>query len=184
MIKKYGIYDKYKNGFKRDNPPNQIVIHGTGGGASAQSLFDWILGNKFERADAYRGGEGFPYLIDRNGDIYELSDPAKIWQYHSGTGGHDKWTIGIELVNPSGGNLAEYTAQQYGELCKLIVRLLSEFPINMIVGHGALQKRITGKYKVCPGPGFEWDILANELTSQGYSFDVSTECILNIKKGD
>ncbi len=183
MIKKYDIYEKYHNGFPRTEQPNQIVIHGTGGGANAQALFNWILGDHFERAAAYKGGEGFPYLVDKNGDVYELADPAKVWQYHSGTGIHDKTTIGIECVNSNGGNLDTYSAAQYSGLCKLIMHLLDEFPVNMIVGHGRIQERLTGRGKVCPGPRFQWNIITNELTSRGYSYETSAECIYNIKIG-
>ena len=184
MIKKYDIYDKYHNGMRRTENPDTIIIHGTGGGQNARAFFKWVLGDNFERATQYRGGEGFPYLIDVNGDVYELADPASVWQYHSGTGGRDKKTIGIELINTSAGNLSGYTTGQYGELLKLICdKLLKYFPVTSIVGHGAFQKSATGKGKVCPGPKFQWEILANELTSRGYKFKTSSEKIYDITEG-
>lgn len=192
IINRPDVFNKFHNGMEREDayPPDKIIIHGTGGGASAYSLIDgWILTPGFERAQAYRNGEGFPYLIDRNGDVIQLCDPAKYWQYHTGTWvpgreyQHDMKTIGIELVNPQPNNQVEYTAAQYASLIELIIgTLFDKFEIKEIWGHGAFQESKTSKYKVCPGPRFEWNILINEMIANNWHFEQSKENLKNIRK--
>lgn len=177
IIFKPEIWDKFHNGFKRMVPPNRIIVHGTGGGKSAQALFNWILGSKFERAQAYRNGEGFPFLVDRNGDIYQLQDPKTIWAYHSSTGRMDERTIGIETVNPDPDNNAEYTDSQAASLIDLILHLLDQFQIDNITGHGQYKKEITGRGKQCPGPFFPWEQIEDALTDAGYRCELNSESI-------
>jgi hypothetical protein len=192
VIKRSDVFNKFHNGMERIDSYaiDKIIIHGTGGGASAYALLDgWILTPGFERARAYRNGEGFPYLVDRNGDIIELCDTDKYWQYHSGTWvpgksyQHDMSTIGIELVNPHPTNQVEYKPDQYASLIEFIIgTLLIKFDIKEIWGHGAFQFSKTGKGKVCPGPRFDWNILINEMISSGWQFEAAAESITNITK--
>lgn len=192
IINRPDVFNKFHNGMERDEAysPDKIIIHGTGGGASAYSLIDgWILTPGFERAQAYRNGEGFPYLIDRNGDVIQLCDPELYWQYHSGTWvpgrefQHDMKTIGIELINPQPNNQVEYTAAQYASLIELIIgTLFNQFDIKEIWGHGAFQNSKTGKSKVCPGPRFDWNILVNELIVNSWHFEQGKENLKNIRK--
>lgn len=72
---------------------NLIILHFTAG-QSAQSAFDtW---------NNATGHVATPYIIDRDGAIYELFDPA-CWAFHLGiadSGGvHDMRSIGIEIAN-------------------------------------------------------------------------------------
>jgi N-acetyl-anhydromuramyl-L-alanine amidase AmpD len=174
------IRNKYHSGFPRDiSTISEIVIHGTGGGTSAQNVIRWMLGG--ERAAEYsRGVALFHFEIDINGDIYEIIDPDR-WVYHSGSGKHDMITIGIELVNPAKQNQGPYTSEQYAGLISLLFDYMARrYRIETITGHGVNQLQFSKIYKSCPGPDFDWGILQNELLSRGYTFDTSTERIYHI----
>jgi len=174
------IRNKYHQGFPRDiSTISEIVIHGTGGGSSAQGIIKWMLAG--ERSAEYsRGVALFHFEIDLNGDIYEIIDPDR-WVYHSGSGKHDMITIGIELVNPAPQNKGSYTSEQYAGLISLIFDYMSRrYHIETIVGHGVNQQQFSGSYKDCPGQEFDWDILQDELLSRGYTFNTSKERIFNI----
>lgn len=86
-----------------------IVLHHTVGG-SAASTFDY-----WNRQDERRVAT--PYLVDRDGTIYETFDPA-CWAYHLGLKGadaaggrHERRSIGIELA--SEGALLEHRGNLY-----------------------------------------------------------------------
>jgi hypothetical protein len=147
LIQRPEIFAKYHNAFPREHPATQIVVHGTGGGSGSLALIDgWILTPTFERAAAYRNGEGFSFNIDYDGTIYQFTDPRQWWHYHSSSWRgyrdaqgnpdrqreYDSWTIGIELMNPAARpheNEAPYTEAQYQALLELIIgELLPEIP--------------------------------------------------------
>lgn len=159
------IRNKYMVGFPRDyNDVTEIVCHGTGGGQSARAIMSWMLGG--ERKDLYMQGIGlFHYLIDFNGDIYEIINSLN-WTYHSEAGAQDKHTIGIELMNPMFGNQGTYKNEQYKALQNLILELLEMFPnINSIVSHDANRKKYSGlPPKPCPGKFFEWAKIEEIIT--------------------
>ncbi len=152
--KKY--FDPTPPDFMRD-PRNisEIVIHGTGGGASAQAIINWMLSG--ERAEMYKKGIGlFHYEIDTNGDIYNLL-PDSVWCFHSDCLYHDKNTIGIELLNRQAGNAGMYSKEQYKALGELIIILCKTYHIESIVSHDYNR----GAYshlapKPCPGNLFNW----------------------------
>jgi N-acetyl-anhydromuramyl-L-alanine amidase AmpD len=75
-----GIYDK-----------KVIILHHTAGGSALSSIAWWA---KDPRPVAT------PYIIDRDGIIYECFDP-KYWAYHIGAGvlSLEQQSIGIELAN-------------------------------------------------------------------------------------
>ena len=177
------IRTKYHMGFDREGEPiTEIVIHGTGGGSSASGLINWMLTagrpSEYKKAIAL-----FHYLIDTDGETTEIISPEN-WVFHSSSGQHDKTTIGIEHINSDAHNDKEYTAAQYAALIKLITILMKKYPITTIVGHGQNKLKYSKAYKECPGSQFRWDIIENELLSQGYSFSKSKEKIYNIKKAD
>ncbi|MBP7735973.1 MAG: N-acetylmuramoyl-L-alanine amidase [Spirochaetes bacterium] len=197
IIQRPEVFEKYHNGFERTRSIRIVVIHGTEGGASSHELIDgWILKDTFERAKAYRNGEGFNYNIDYDGTINQFTDPALWWHYHSSTwrglqdrqNEYDAYTVGIELMNPArwndplGPNGAPYTGPQYESLFELLMaKLLPENPeLCTISGHGVIQRKYIGKYKRCPGPGFNWDALATALRMNHYQCDTGDECIMNI----
>jgi N-acetyl-anhydromuramyl-L-alanine amidase AmpD len=155
------IYKKYfkeiENKFIRKvSDISEIVIHGTGGGQSAKAILNWMLSG--ERAEEYKKGISlFHSQIDRNGDIYNILSNL-FWCYHSSSGQHDKYTIGIELVNPLEENMGNYTDLQYKVLFELLESYKELFPIKSIVGHGHNKKKFSNGYKNCPG-NFDWEKL-------------------------
>jgi hypothetical protein len=190
---------KYHNGIERIHPIKQVVVHGTAGGANSAALIDrWILTPKFERAQAYKNGEGFNLNIDYDGTINQFSDPKKYWYYHSSSwrglknrqDEYDATTVGIEFMNkanwthPLGPNGLPYTDEQYKAFLEyFILKLYPENPnIDSISGHGAIQQRFTGKHKVCPGPQFKWELIATELRANMFQCELGNELIYNIKK--
>lgn len=162
------IRNKYTKGLIRPSDPDEIVIHGTGGGASASVLINWMLSG--ERAKEYtRGIALFHYLIDYTGEVFEIINP-NYWVYHSSAGLHDKTTIGIEMMNHSPQNAGEFTDGQYTALFNLIDLLMKKYEIKSIVGHGYNKLKYSGSDKNCPG-NFDWEKLGAHLANK----DIQTE---------
>jgi N-acetyl-anhydromuramyl-L-alanine amidase AmpD len=162
IIQDNRIFDKFfkpvSENFKRNTSIiNELVLHGTGGSASAKALLNWMLSG--ERESQYVKGEAlFHYIIDLNGDIYSIVSD-NYYVYHSSSGRHDKSTIGIELINTRANNLASYTVFQYNALFTLIKHLINEYDIKTIVSHNANKQTYSGGTKSCPGPKFNWSLL-------------------------
>jgi N-acetyl-anhydromuramyl-L-alanine amidase AmpD len=115
-----------------------------------------MLSGQYE-SDYVRGIRLFHYLIDRNGDIYSII--SKLYKvFHSSSGAHDEFTIGIEMVNPAMENQGEYTREQYTSLLSLIDYIRLECNIKTIAGHGATKAKYSSGYKSCPGQ-FNWAFL-------------------------
>jgi len=162
------VRTKYQKGWIkkiREIPIDEIVIHGTAGGNSAESLLLWML-NGQRAKEYYKGIALFHYLIDRaDSNIVEVLDPS-YWVYHSSSGKLDRKTIGIELINPSKTNREPYTEEQYTLLFDLIFKhLLPTYPtITQIVSHDYNILTYSGKPpKGCPGAGFDWSLLEKEI---------------------
>lgn len=152
------IRNKYSKGFNRPVPPEEIIIHATAGGGT----YKWMLMGS--RRKLYERGIGlFHYLIQRIKDrVIEIIDTDK-WVYHSSSGKHDKYTIGIEIVNPSPFNLIPPTKRQYKDLFTLIDLLLEKYPsISIIRSHKRTKMIYSGKPKRCPGK-FDWEKLSDHL---------------------
>lgn len=87
-----------------------IFLHHTAGGSAASSIAHWAS-NPDHIAT--------PYVIDRDGTIYECFDPAK-WAYHLGVKGNstiEKHSIGIEIcsygmLTEKAGKLVTYTGKE------------------------------------------------------------------------
>lgn len=153
---------------------SEIVIHGTGGGTTAASLIKWMLSGG--RAEEYKKGIAlFHFLVDRSGEIVKLYDISR-WMYHSSSGQHDKCTIGIEMMNPSGNNQTEYTTEQYNSLADLVKSICDMCKIKSVVGHGYNKQKFSGEYKVCPGR-FDWFNFAEILKIKGLNFTVNGESL-------
>lgn len=76
-------------------PKKHIFLHHTAGGSAASSVAHWAS-NPDHIAT--------PYIIDRDGTIYETFDP-KYWAYHLGVKGNsqiEKSSIGIEICSYGG----------------------------------------------------------------------------------
>lgn len=172
------IRKKWHSGFERHKPIKNIVIHGTGGG----STYNYVLNGG--RKELYvRGIALFHYLIERNGEIIEITDPNR-WVYHSSSGGHDEQTIGIELVNYNRSNNAPYTQKQYKALFFLIKKLLNNYPtIDVILSHRRAKQKYSGGTKNCPGKFFNWQQVRNFLDEieYNYKYDTKYESIWSIE---
>ena len=163
-------------------PITEIVIHGTAGGRTIAGLVNWMLGGE-RRLNYLRGIGLFHFLIGRErGDIVELLD-CNYWVWHSSSGKHDKQTIGIECINPSKSNSGSYTKEQYENLFSLIFdHLIPTYStITRIVSHryNCFIYRASNK-KQCPGTGFDWKLLDNELRKRGYIFKTDGQCRYDI----
>lgn len=157
------IVDKIRNKYpglpRKISEIYEIVIHGSGGG-TAKGIIDWMASETCERRELYKQGIGlFHFMIDRNGDIYEILSP-EAWAYHSESGIHDKGTIGIELVNSELLNAGEYTEEQYESLDTLIEKVSDRFEIFTLSTHDYNRRYYSGcKPKPCPGYKFDWNKL-------------------------
>lgn len=171
----------YMEGFPRPaGIVNEIVVHGTGGGQSAAGIIRWM--EQGERAAQYRQGIAlFHDLVDRDGTIHNIIDHAR-WVYHSGSGNHDRETIGIELVNPMAGNAGPYTDDQYDALGERILEIMETYPITAIAGHGYNQTKYSRKPKACPGEAFDWERLYDWLLDEGYVATLRGEYIFGIRR--
>lgn len=171
LIDRTEVSKKFHKGFKRIklapqskikaslNFIEEVVIHGTGGGQSANGLLNWML--KGERGKQYKKGIAlFHFLIGRQGEIYQVGFLDR-WYYHSSSGRHDKKTIGIELLNPEPVNMGAYTERQYVALEDLLFNMLFSTCPNIcrIVSHDYNSNTYSGYRKGCPGADFRWERL-------------------------
>jgi len=176
---------KYQQGWInkiRDVEPTEFVVHGTAGGNSIDGIIQWMLSG--ERAVDYLGGVGlFHYLIGRgekgeeDGKIVEIIDPS-YWVYSATSGKFSKYQIAVELINSSKSNRDAYTKMQYMLVLKLWLDYLRPmYPsLNKIVGHRWCiwkynsQSAVVKYDKLCPGAGFDWNVVKGELNSRGLNF--------------
>lgn len=163
------VAEKYHSGFIRTEHPSVVVIHGTGGGHTADSIIKWMLDG--ERAAQYKKGIAlFHFLIDRTGDTVEIINPTR-WVYHSSSGHFDAKTIGIELVNPATDNNGGYTPEQYRALETLVFdELLSRYPIVEIMSHNYAGAKYSNRPKACPGKNFSWLEIEGAMTARDILF--------------
>jgi hypothetical protein len=181
------IRDKFHQGFTRsDLSVTHFVIHGTGGGNTAEGNIKWMLSgglmpNGHTREAQYKKGQAlFQLIADRDGKIIELINPHN-WVYHSSTGRFDLHTIGIELTNPDRSNGGFYTEKQYQATACTYLWLSDIFPnMTTIQGHGTLKQEKTGSGKACPGTGFDWIKFNSILIDNGAQtrFERATEKII------
>lgn len=78
--------------YQSKHPKKYIFLHHTAGGSAASSIAHWAS-NPDHIAT--------PYLIDRDGTIYECYNP-EMWAYHLGVKGNsaiEKASIGIEICS-------------------------------------------------------------------------------------
>lgn len=182
------IRTKYQSGWItkiRNQPITEVVIHGTAGGSETTNLLRWMY-NGERGAEYMKGIALFHYLIGRDGEIIEIIDPA-YYVYHSTSGAHDKQTIGIEMMNPDKMNASNYTDAQYQSLFKLIfdylmklyptINRITSHRYNIIVyNHGKLSP------KQCPGTGFVWAKLDEELQRRKYQYQTDGQLRYNITR--
>jgi N-acetyl-anhydromuramyl-L-alanine amidase AmpD len=156
------IREKWHAGHGRPGPPNEIVIHGTGGGGTYKFVLDGGRAQEYKRGVAL-----FHYLIASDGVITEIISPDR-WVYHSSSGRHDERTIGIELENKSANNAQAYTDAQYASLFALVFdELMVRYKIKRLVSHNFNGLKFSDQGKACPGKGFDWKLLSEEMKVRG-----------------
>lgn len=95
--------------YPAEQPKTHIFLHHTAGGSAASSIAHWASNPEHIAT---------PYIIDRDGTIYECFDP-KYWAYHLGVKGLtslEKASIGIEICSYGalefkGGDWLTYTGR-------------------------------------------------------------------------
>ncbi|AIL12814.1 hypothetical protein IM40_03640 [Candidatus Paracaedimonas acanthamoebae] len=104
------------------------------------------------------------YLIDENGDIYQLVDEDKR-AWHAGKSSWEgredinSWSIGIELVNPGHGpHYRPFPKVQMEALAHLSLQIIDRYKIKPwnVLGHAD----IAPTRKIDPGELFNWNWLA------------------------
>jgi N-acetyl-anhydromuramyl-L-alanine amidase AmpD len=82
--------------FAEAHPKNMIMLHFTAGSRVDGAFQSWMTQNI---------QIGTPYILDKDGTVYEIFDP-KYWAYHLGVTGpkaqnhkHDKRSVPIEVIN-------------------------------------------------------------------------------------
>lgn len=106
------------------------------------------------------------YLIDENGDTYQLVDEEKrAWHagksFWEGWEDINSWSIGIELVNPGHGpSYRPFPKSQMEALASLSLYLIDRYKIEPwhILGHSD----VAPTRKVDPGELFDWTWLASQ----------------------
>lgn len=129
------------------------------------------------------------YLIDLNGDIYNLvDDKERAWHagesYWQGNENLNNNSIGIEIVNSG---LEKFTDEQYKNLIELCHYLMKNYEIhrNNVLAHSD----IAPSRKIDPGPYFNWKLLSEngigikfeEIESLTHKIIDDTEIIIDIK---
>lgn len=158
IIQNLKIRTKWNKGFEREDEPNEIVIHATGGAG----VIKWMETSDERAAQWMAGIALFHYLITLTGEIVEIIDPNK-WVYHSSSGIHDKRTIGIEIEKRSADNSDEPTKEQMAALIFLIGFLRKKYNITGIVSHDYNARMYSNRApKPCPGT-LDWEKLPSDI---------------------
>jgi N-acetylmuramoyl-L-alanine amidase len=105
------------------------------------------------------------YVIDENGDVYQLVDEANV-AWHAGTLSYwagkerlNRFSIGIELVNPGHGpNYRTFPKAQMDALVTLAQAIMKRHPIQHVLAHSD----VAPQRKQDPGELFDWDYLAEQ----------------------
>lgn len=164
------IRDTYNAGLDRDGKSvTEITIHSTAGGGDT---IGWMVKGGYMgkdtngvakyRKDDYKKSIGlFHYHISKAGLVTEIIDPT-YYVYHSSSGTHDKYTIGIELEKDHSNNSDTPTDIQYNTLREMISYLKNKFPtITTLASHDYNAKYYSNRPpKPCPGT-FDWNKLAD-----------------------
>jgi N-acetyl-anhydromuramyl-L-alanine amidase AmpD len=149
IIKNTKIRERWCHGFKRSaDQVKEIVIHATAG----LGTIKWMETSD-ERKEQWSKGIGlFHFLIDRQGQVTEVIDP-EFYVFHSSSGQHDLFTIGIELEKSKSNNSDVITLEQSDSLLSLIKQLCMMYPnISKIVSHDYNAKTFSNRPpKPCPG---------------------------------
>lgn len=164
----YSVTQKWHPGWKRElDQITEVVIHHTAGTGNIETLKKWMLGG--ERKDQYiKGISLFHFAIGRDGKIWKAG-PITRWWYHSCSGKHDRFTIGIENIHKSG----PFTDEQYENLFWLLFDYLPNYcpSFNRIVSHDYNYNTYSKMKKGCPGQDFGWGRLESEMTRRNIGYE-------------
>lgn len=143
----------------KDRKITAVIIHATATGGLASPL-EWLTLPK-SKVSAH-------YLIDKNGDIFQLVAEKDIaWHagesYWDGQPHVNAFSIGIELVNPNDGYYP-YPEEQLQALVELVVAICRDFRIEAkdVVGHCDIA---LGR-KTDPA-GFPWEDFRARMAKEG-----------------
>ena len=168
IIQDYSVTQKWHTGWKRPlEQITEVVIHHTDGTGNIDTLKKWMFTG--ERKNDYAAGISlFHFAVDRDGEIWK-SGPLSRWWYHSCSGRHDRFTVGIENIHKSGA----FTEEQYGNLFWLLFDYMPHFcpSYYRIVSHDYNYNRYSNMKKGCPGPDFDWGKLEDEMNRRGIAFE-------------
>ena len=180
------------NVHKRLVTPHAIVLHDTVSHSAAGTVKFWQTQGK---------GYGTHFLVDADGTVYQLADPAKHYVVHCG--GFNSASIGIDAVailDPSLANAGEltrivdrpwsaskrkgkvidYTGEQYAALVGLVESLCAQFGIPrripaFVTGFGAKHEWLRDTYQgVLPHGAWSakrWDGLLAQEALLGAGLD-------------
>lgn len=164
----YSVTQKWHAGWKRPlDQITEVVIHHTAGKGSIDTLKKWMLNG--ERKDQYTKGISlFHFAISMDGEIWKAG-PISRWWYHSCSGKHDRYTVGIENIHKSGA----FTDEQYNNLFWLLFEYIPHFCPSYcrIVSHDYNYNTYNNMKKGCPGPDFDWDRLESEMKKRNITFE-------------
>ena len=111
------------------------------------------------------------FFVTRDGGLWQfVSCDEKAW--HAGQSSYEgrqncnDFSIGIELQGLEGD---VFESAQYDTLAGLCIALARKYPIAHIAGH----EHIAPGRKQDPGPGFEWNLLKNQLSANTQSRDIT-----------
>jgi hypothetical protein len=163
----YSVTDKWHKGWKRPlDQINEVVIHHTGGNGTWEGLRNWML--KGERKASYKKGVAlFHFAIGKTGILAKFGPIAR-WWYHSSSGRHDRYTVGVEIIHRSG----KFTDDQYETLFWLLFEYMPYHCKNYtrIVSHDYNFNTYSNGKKGCPGPDFEWERLEDEMKKRNIKY--------------
>lgn len=164
----YSVTEKWHKGWARSpDSVTEVVIHHTDGIGNIETLKKWMLGG--ERKKQYvKGISLFHFAVDREGSIWKAG-PVSRWWYHSCSGRHDRFTVGIENIHKTG----PFTDAQYESLCWLLFEYMPHFCPSFcrIVSHDYNYSTYSNGKKGCPGPYFDWKRLESEMSKRNITFD-------------
>ena len=111
----------------------RIVLHWTASN-TAKIAIEWL-----DMRKNGKGTVGYNYIIEKDGVVYMLADPAERWMHNTGLGGrYDMNVIAISFVNKGDGI---FTEEQYRACRELIEKLKEKYEITMITHHHKIYKK-------------------------------------------
>lgn len=178
LMKIFGIPPRRKKALTKKsaitkslNAVTEIVIHHTAGDGNWKGLLSWFTEGTNKRRNLYFKFIGFTHFyIEKSGEIFKAF-PLTRWLYHSCSGKHDRFSIGIELIHRKG----SFSDEQYSSLAWLIQELIKDCPnVMQIVSHDYNYMTYSNDAKGCPGKEFDFDLLNYHLEEREIFIQIKT----------